>query len=247
MNGNNDNNDKCDRTTTAMNIFLIFNIAFQVVIVVLGKGSNDPEKIKSKFFDKVQLLDEINKKCAEKFFEDLKDEKSYFDTVKIVVMVLSSISAVLAIILFLYGMSICCCETKFYSLSFITPAYGIIAGVASMILLIKEQIECKCNINGFDAPVNSAIIDEYDVDYFLLGIFSVVSAGLYILNLIFLLCLYCRKKKSNTIPNSTTVVAPVVPIQPIIPSSRPVIVGNRKKHKTYKSVSQGSNSTSGKK
>ena len=57
MNGSNDNNDKCDRTTTAMNIFLIFNIAFQVVIVVLGRGSNDPEKIKSKFFDEVQLLD----------------------------------------------------------------------------------------------------------------------------------------------------------------------------------------------
>ena len=244
MNGN---NDKCDGTTTAMNIFLIFNIAFQVVIVVLGRGSNDPEKIKSKFFDKVQLLDEINKKCAEKFFEDLKDEKSYFDTVKIVVMVLSSISAVLAIILFIYGMSICCCETKFYSLSFIAPAYGMIAGVISMVLMIKERIECICNISVFDDRVNSAIIDEYEVDYFLLGIFSAVSAGLYILNLIFLLCLYCKKKKSNTIPNSTTVVAPVVPIQPIIPNSRPEIIGNRKKHKTYKSVSQASNSTSGKK
>ena len=189
MNGNNDNNDKCDGITTAMNIFLIFNISFQVVIVVLGKGSNDPDKIKSKFFDEVQLLDEISKKCAEKFFEDLINEKSYFDTIKIVVMVLSCISAILAIILFLYGMSICCCETKFYSLSFNTPAYGIIAGVISMVLLIKEQRECKCNINWFDAPVNSAIIDEYDVDYFLLGIFSAVSAGLYILNLIFFIML----------------------------------------------------------
>ena len=26
--------------------------------------------------------------------------------------------------------------------------------------MIKERIECKCNINGFDSPVNSTIIDN---------------------------------------------------------------------------------------
>ena len=70
------NVDKCDGISTAMNIFLIYNIAFQLVIVVLTEDSNDPEKIKSSFFDEVQLFDEISKKCAEKFFEDLIDEKN---------------------------------------------------------------------------------------------------------------------------------------------------------------------------
>ena len=218
-----------------------------MVIVVLAEDSNDPEKIKSSFFDEVQLFDEISKKYAEKFFEDLMDEKNYFDVVQIVVKVLSSFSAVLAIILFIYGMSICCCETKFYSLSFIAPAYGIIAGVISMVLMIKERIECKCNISVFDDRVNTKINNEYDDNYFLLGIFSAVSAGLYILNLIFLLCIYCRQKKLNTIPNSTAVVVPAVPIQPEIPSSHPEGIGNPKNHETYKSVSQSYNSTSEKK
>ena len=74
-----------------------------------------------------------------------------------------------------------------------------------------------------------------------------VSAGLYFLNLIFLLCLYFRKKKSNTMSNSTAVVVPAVPIQPEIPSSHPDVIWNPKNHKTYKSVSQASNSTSEKK
>ena len=241
------NNNNCDGTLTAMNIFLIYNIAFELAIVALAEDSNEPEKIKSSFLDEVQLLGEISKKCAEKFFEDLEDEQKYFDTIQIVVKVLSSISAVLALCLLMYGMSICCCATKFYSLSFITPVYGIISGAILLVLLIKERIKCKCNINVFDNNVNTKIDNEYEDNYFLLGIFSGVSAGLYILNLIFLLCLYCRQKKLNTIPNSTTVVAPVAPIQPIIPSSRPKIIGNRKKHKTYKSVSQASNSTSEKK
>ena len=84
------NIDKCDGTSTTMNIFLIYNIAFQLVIVVLAKDSNDPEKIKSSFTDEFQLFEEINKKCVEKFFEDLIDEKNYFDTVQIVVKVLST-------------------------------------------------------------------------------------------------------------------------------------------------------------
>ena len=243
------NNCKCDKISTAMNIFLIYNIAFQIAIVILSEDSNDPEKIKSSFFDEVQLFDELNKTCAEKFFEDLVNQKKYFDTIQIVVKVLSSISAVLALCLLMYGMSICCCETKFYSLSFITPVYGIISGAILLVLLIKERIKCKCNINVFDNNVNTKIDNEYEDNYFLLGIFSGVSAGLYILNLIFLLCLYCRQKKLNTIPNSTTVVAPVAPIQPIIPESHPEFVAKKKnkKKKSYISVSQASKSTSGKK
>ena len=170
------NIDNCDGVSTAMNIFLIYNIAFQLVIVVLAEDSNDPEKIKSSVFDEFQLLNEISKKCIEQFFEDLVDEQKYFDTIQIVVKVLSAISAVLAIILFIYGMSICCCETKFYSLSFIAPAYGIISGVISMILLIKERIKCECNIDEFDKLVNQKIDNEYEENYFLLGIFSGVSA-----------------------------------------------------------------------
>ena len=73
-------------------------------------------------------------------------------------------------------MSICCCETKFYSLSFIAPVYGIISGVISMILLIKERIKCECNIDEFDKLVNQKIDNEYEENYFLLGIFSGVSA-----------------------------------------------------------------------
>ena len=72
----------------------------------------------------------------------------------------------MAIILFIYGMSICCCETKFYSLSFIAPVYGIIAGVISMVLMIKEGIECKCNISEFDYLVNTKINNDYDDNNF---------------------------------------------------------------------------------
>ena len=141
------NNNNCDGTLTAMNIFLIYNIAFELAIVALAEDSNEPEKIKSSFLDEVQLLGEISKKCAEKLFEDLEDEQKYFDTIQIVVKVLSSISVVLAVILFIYGMSICCYEIKFYSLSFIAPVYGIVSGVISMVLMIKERIKCECNID----------------------------------------------------------------------------------------------------
>ena len=48
-------------------------------------------------------------------------------------------------------------------------------------------------------------------------------------------------------PNSTYIVVPVSPIQPVNASSRPEFVGNPKNHKTYKSISQSSNSTSEKK
>ena len=68
--------DNCDGISTAMNIFLIYNIAFQLVIVVLTEDSNDPEKIKSSFIDALQLFDEIYKKCVENFFEDLIEEKN---------------------------------------------------------------------------------------------------------------------------------------------------------------------------
>ena len=113
-----------------------------------------------------------------------------------------------------------------------------------MVLMIKERIKFKCNISVFDVLVKTKINNEYEDNYFLLSIFSAVSAGLYILNLIFLLCLYCRQKKLNTIPYITTVVVPAVVIQPEIPSSHPEFIGNLKNHKTYESVSQVSNSTS---
>ncbi len=63
-------------------------------------------------------------------------------------------------------MSICCYEAKFYSLSFIAPIYGIIAGVISMVLMIKEGIECKCNISEFDELVNTKINNDYDDNNF---------------------------------------------------------------------------------
>ena len=116
-----------------------------------------------------------------------------------------------------------------------------------MVLIIKERIKCECNIDEFDDLVNQKIDNEYEDNYFLLGIFSAVSAGLYILNLIFLLCLYCRSKKSNTMPNPTNEPVPVVPIQPAIPNSSPEFIGINKNHIPYKSISQSSNSTTEKK
>ena len=81
------NIDKYDVISTAMNIFLIYIIPFQQVIMVLAEDSNEPEKIKSFFFEDIQLFDEISKKCDEKFLENLMDEKNYFDTVQIVLKV----------------------------------------------------------------------------------------------------------------------------------------------------------------
>ena len=89
------------------------------------------------------------------------------------------------------------CETKFYSLSFIAPAYGIISGVISMVLMIKERIKWECNIDEFDKLANQKIDNEYEENYFLLGIFSGVSAGLYILTLIFLLVLYTVGRRNQ--------------------------------------------------
>ena len=52
--------------------------------------------------------------------------------------------------LFFHSVAMCYCEVKFYSFFFVVPIYGLICNIITIGLINKAEIECECQIEGFD-------------------------------------------------------------------------------------------------
>jgi hypothetical protein len=94
----------------------------------------------------VRNYNEIDEKCFNDFFENFEIEKKYYDSVLNVVRILGAFSIAFILATFIYLISICCCNLVFYSISFISPIYGIIYNIIILVLINKERISYKCHL-----------------------------------------------------------------------------------------------------
>ena len=164
----------------------------------------------AKVFLFVRNYNEIDQKCFEDFFENFEKEKKYYDSILSVVRVLGAISIAFILVTFIYMISICCCSLIFYSISFVSPIYGIICNIIIIALINKERIRYKCHLKGFDKEIEELIDNQYNNNTINIAMSS-LSLAFYIFVLIFELCLKFSKRGNEPISRTTVVVQPLYP------------------------------------
>lgn len=131
---------------------------------------------------------------------------------QITVRVLKSLALGLASALFIYTMIMLCCLTKFHSLLFVFPIYGLLCSVATTGILYKAEIKRKCEIEKYDEKISDLLGGQYNdmrIDETIVSWFAIFFN---IFCLILILCLKCREMKKDE-EIGTTVVIPIAPIQ----------------------------------
>ena len=81
---------------------------------------------------------------------------------KISVRVLNSLALGLASARFIYTMTMLCCLTKFHSLLFGVPIYGLFCSVITMGILYKAEIKRKCEIEKYDEKISDLLGGQYN-------------------------------------------------------------------------------------
>ena len=204
----------CDDILSGIIFASIVSFLWQLVILVITDITIESELFIAIILSGKTLNDFLNgfnekeKLCLEQLFKDIDGEKTFYDKAIIVIKVLLAISLISLFALCIYTFSMCCYNTKFYSLSFIVPLYGILCNIIILCLLNKSRIENKCNLEEeFNEKINKQLIILYsdiDVSSTVIACFSLFF---YFFCLILILCLKCRTDNRAISNASSTIVA----------------------------------------
>lgn len=157
------------------------------------------------FFDK-------NEECINDFFSDFKDENKRLDSTKLIVRILYIISAVLLCSLVVYtGLNCCFFDLHIYLFFIIVHIYGIIIYIVTLVLILKKHLKYNCDDIGFNNLVNKILNKNYSNNQGLVIGLGAMMIFMYILNLIFTICLKYNKNRVG-IHNNDFGVQPKVPL-----------------------------------